>query len=40
MTSSTLAIIPPGDVAPVLLAVQLPVAPTLEVTPLTRAATK
>jgi len=40
MTSSILAIIPPGDVAPVMLRIQLPVAPTLEVKPLVPAATK
>lgn len=40
MTSPTLAIIPPGDVAPVLLRIQLPVAPTLEVTPLVPSAAK
>ncbi|HEX3465288.1 MAG TPA: DUF4232 domain-containing protein [Candidatus Elarobacter sp.] len=38
MTAPTLAIIPPGDVAPLLLNVQLPVAPTLEVMPLIPAA--
>jgi hypothetical protein len=38
MTAPTLAIIPPGDIAPLLIAVPLPVAPTLEVRPLVPAA--
>jgi Protein of unknown function (DUF4232) len=38
MTAPTLAIIPPGDVSPLLLAVDLPVAPVLDVTPLVPAA--
>ncbi|HTD33600.1 MAG TPA: DUF4232 domain-containing protein [Candidatus Elarobacter sp.] len=38
MTAPTLAIIPPGDVSPLLLAVELPVAPALDVTPLIPAA--
>jgi hypothetical protein len=37
-TAPTLAIIPPGDVSPLLLAVTLPVAPVLDVTPLIPAA--
>jgi hypothetical protein len=32
MTAPTLAIIPPGDVVPLLLSVELPVAPTIDVT--------
>ncbi|MDB5026560.1 MAG: hypothetical protein JWO66_249 [Candidatus Eremiobacteraeota bacterium] len=34
MTAPTLAIIPPGDVVPLFLTVELPVAPTIEVTAL------
>jgi len=34
MTAPTLAIIPPGDIAPLLLSVELPVAPSIEVTAL------
>ena len=34
MTAPTLAIIPPGDITPMLLNVELPVAPTIDVTAL------
>ena len=38
MTVPTLAIIPPGDVTPLLLKIELPSAPTIEVTALLPAA--
>ncbi len=38
VTAATLAIIPPGDVTPLLLNVELPVAPTIEITALQPAA--
>jgi hypothetical protein len=40
LTAPTLAIIPPGDVAPLMLEVALPIAPTIEVTALAPAEPK